>query len=72
MKAAGRLLHVTPTGGICRFEIEPRMGQPVLDREGRRIGNVTDIFGPVEHPYVKIKPAKGIQLKELVGKSVFV
>ncbi len=71
MKKAGKLLHVTPSGGVVRFEVEPKMGQPVFDREGKRVGNVIDIFGPTQRPYVKIKPASGVRLEELVGKYVY-
>lgn len=71
MKRVGKLLHVTPSGGIGRFEVEPKMGQPVFDKDGKRIGNIIDIFGPVERPYVKIKPASGVRLEELVGKYLY-
>jgi RNA-binding protein len=72
MKKAGKLLHVTPSGGVGRFEVEPKVGQPVFGRDGKRVGNVIDIFGPVQRPYVKIKPASGVRLEDLVGRYLFI
>jgi len=71
MKRVGKLLHVTPSGGVGRFEVEPKMGQPVFDRSGQRIGNIIDIFGPIQRPYVKIKPASGVELEKLVGRYLY-
>lgn len=72
MQKAGRLLHVLPSGGIGRFEIQPKLGQAVYEKSGVRIGNIVDIFGPVNNPYVRIKPASGVDLKQYVGKSLYV
>ncbi len=72
MKKAGRLLHITPNGGVGRFEVEPKMGQAIFDRNGKRIGNIIDVFGPVSHPYVRIKGAKGVDLKNFVGKTIYI
>lgn len=71
MKKVGKLLHVTSTGGVGRFEVEPKIGQPVFDKDGKRIGNIIDIFGPTHHPYVKIKPASGVRLEEFVGRYLY-
>jgi RNA-binding protein len=52
----GEVLHMSKSGKlIVRLHTEARIGQPVLDRGGRRVGQVFDIFGPVEAPYASIK-----------------
>jgi len=33
----------------------PRIGAPVFDKYGRKLGVVTDVFGPVGSPYITIK-----------------
>lgn len=52
----GEVLHRSKTGKlIVRLHAEARIGQPVLDRRGKRVGSVFDIFGPVTAPYASIR-----------------
>ncbi len=50
--------HISRSSGnlIMKAERKARIGSPVLDREGRRIGFVYDLFGPVSSPYIAVKP----------------
>ncbi len=50
---------------------EARIGQPVTDKDGRAIGKIFDIFGPVEAPYASIKLNEGVELGKVDGKPVF-
>ena len=45
--------HISRSSGnlIMKAEHKARIGTPVLDREGRRIGFIYDLFGPVSSPY---------------------
>ncbi|MFH2112638.1 MAG: Gar1/Naf1 family protein [Candidatus Bathyarchaeota archaeon] len=52
----GEVLHRSKTGKlIVRLQAEARIGQPVLDKRGKRVGQVFDIFGPVTAPYASIR-----------------
>jgi RNA-binding protein len=52
----GEVLHKSKSGKIIvRLQTETRIGQPVLDKKGKRVGQVFDIFGPVTAPYAAIR-----------------
>lgn len=52
----GEVLHRSKTGKlIVRLQAEAIIGQPVLDKRGKRVGQVFDIFGPVAAPYASIR-----------------
>lgn len=70
----GKGLHTTSRGLVVRADQAPRMGQTALDSKGKRIGNVSDIFGPVKSPYVVIKPASGfskVDLEKFIGSDIY-
>ena len=56
---------------IITLSSEARIGQPVTDKDGRTIGKVFDIFGPVEAPYASIRLNEGVELGKVNGKQVF-
>lgn len=53
----GTTLHQSGSSGnlILKAENKARLGDTVLDREGRKVGTVFDLFGPVSNPYVAVK-----------------
>jgi rRNA processing protein Gar1 len=53
----GDVLHRSGSSGhlIVRLETDTRIGEPVYDSEGSRVGTVFDIFGPVEAPYASVR-----------------
>ena len=57
LKKLGKPLHTSKSSGnlIVKLESETKIGEPVMDPKGRRIGEVFDIFGPVDTPYASIK-----------------
>ena len=59
MKKLGKVLHVSSATGniIVRTTYQPRVGSKVFDGERRRVGEVFDVFGPVDSPYVAVKPS---------------
>jgi len=63
----GKALHVGSRGLVAKTARAPKLGQPVLDSRKKRIGNVSDVFGPVKSPYIVIKPASGISKTQLEG-----
>ncbi len=55
-KRIGEFLHVSKTGRpVYTLQTEARIGQPVFDAQGKRVGDVFDIFGPVTAPYASIR-----------------
>ncbi len=68
----GTTLHVSRSSGnlILRAERRARIGDAVLDRGGRRVGTVFDLFGPVSSPFVAVRP--GVDGPErYVGEPLF-
>lgn len=50
----------------------PRVNSLVVDQKKTRIGRVFDIFGPTLHPYIIVRPNKGIDAAAHVGKKLYV
>lgn len=73
MSASGKVLRLGRRGLIVRSSASVKLGQEAFDGKRRRIGTVSEIFGPVNSPYVVIKPASGIsgsQLEKMVGSDI--
>ncbi len=67
MRRLGYFLHVSSSGRIIAkltLPRPPRIGTKVFNSQGRFIGRITDVIGPVRAPYVVIKPlTPGIELR---------
>ena len=75
MRSLGKVAHVTKRGLVLRAGEPLEPGNAVYDGERRRIGSVLDIFGPVDSPYLAIKPAQSMtheDLAALVGKELYI
>ena len=72
MRLLGRVLHMGTKGPILKTQITPKLGQPVFNSKKKRVGNVYELFGPVNSPYVIIKPASGISPQKLIGMSLYI
>ena len=53
----GEVLHRSGSNGhlIVKLETETRIGEPVYDVKGSRVGTVFDIFGPVDAPFASVR-----------------
>ncbi len=74
MRRLGKIMHITRRGTlILRVDKIPPIGKNsiVLNKGAKRIGVVVDVFGPVKHPYVAIKPDTAIDATQLVGQIVY-
>jgi RNA-binding protein len=74
VKALGRIQTISHSGKlIVRANWAPELGTKIVDREFRVIGIVAQLLGPVENPYVSIKPVRspGQTLLKMVGKDVY-
>jgi len=76
MHELGRFLHIARSGRVIvktgRATLKKKMnGLPVFDVNGRQIGKIQEIFGPVACPYASVQPAQE-NLTDLVGTQVFI
>ena len=79
MKRLGTALHVVQNKLILHGEqIDgsetniPRTNSWVVDQKRTKIGKVFDIFGPVNHPYIIVRPNRGVDAAAHVGKKLYI
>lgn len=76
MHELGRILHIARSGrvivktGTATWE-KKMNGLPIFDINGRQIGRIQEIFGPVACPYASVQPIRE-KLADLVGIQVFI
>jgi len=57
MKRLGKVSHYAKQGFlILRTDWVPSLNDPVVDKKLTVVGVVKDVFGPVNRPYVAVKP----------------
>lgn len=57
MKRLGKVSHYAKQGFlIVRANWVPSLNEPVVDKDLKPVGIVKDVFGPVDYPYVAVKP----------------
>ncbi|USS41491.1 Gar1/Naf1 family protein [Thermococcus aggregans] len=57
MKRLGKVSHYAKQGFlILRSDFVPMLNDPVVDKNLQLVGTVKDVFGPVNYPYVAVKP----------------
>lgn len=72
---SGRVTTIDNRGNlIARSNKAPREGDRVLDRRRKQIGKVISVIGPVDTPYMVIKPwIKGDEdPMSLINQEVFI
>jgi RNA-binding protein len=68
----GRVLHISPSGNIiAKVETTPRIGEAVVDENLKTVGKIFDLFGPVNSPYVSIRPTI-LKPQELTNKTLYI
>ncbi|MCS7098629.1 MAG: Gar1/Naf1 family protein [Candidatus Methanomethyliaceae archaeon] len=68
----GRILHISRSNLIlAKVKVPSRIGSFVYLKDGRKLGEIIDIFGPISSPYALIKPFKKTNENEVVGASVY-
>lgn len=68
----GTALHLSNSSGnlILKAEDKLKIGEAIFDADGKRIGTVFDLFGPVSRPFVAVKPGT-VDKERLLGKPFF-
>ncbi|MDI3474326.1 MAG: RNA-binding protein [Thermococcaceae archaeon] len=57
MKRLGKVSHYAKQGFlILRSTWVPALNEQVVDKKLRPVGLVKDVFGPIDAPYVAVKP----------------
>ena len=79
MKRLGTALHVVQNKFIVQTEQIvgsetniPRTNSWVVDQKRTKVGKVFDIFGPIDHPYIIVRPNRGIDAAAHVGKKLYI
>jgi RNA-binding protein len=78
LKRLGTALHAVQNKLIVQIEEVvgnetsiPRTNSWVVDQKRTRVGKVFDIFGPINHPYVVVRPNRGVDAAAHVGKKLY-
>ncbi len=72
LKRIGIVIQTTKSGTILvKSKFTPKEGAWAVDPSLRKVGKIIDIFGPVKAPYVAIKPLDTKDLKNLIGKPLY-
>ena len=68
----GTISHVSSSSGnlILKGECQVKIGEPISDSRGKHIGQVFDVFGPVEAPFISVK-TRIKDPERLVGKDLY-
>ena len=79
MKRLGTALHVVQNKLILQSEQIvgsetniPRTNSWVVDQKRTRVGKVLDIFGPINRPYIIVRPNRDVDAAAHVGKKLYV
>ena len=79
MKRLGTALHVVQNKLIVQSERVvgsessiPRTNSWVVDQKRTRIGKVLDVFGPIDNPYIIVRPNRNVDAAAHVGKKLYV
>ncbi|MDG6928937.1 MAG: hypothetical protein JRN39_03640 [Nitrososphaerota archaeon] len=57
MREVGVVLREARSGRlIARLTSQTKAGQMLVDADGRAVGRVTELFGPVKSPYASLRP----------------
>lgn len=74
MRRLGKVLHLTRRGLVVKADQPAKIGKAVYNGKKKKIGEISDIFGPIRGPYLAIKPSglDQAELSSLVGKDLYI
>lgn len=73
MNRIGDVVGAAQGLAVCRAPDArvPSVGTPVVDDSLTTVGEIVEVFGPVERPYVAVTPAASVHLPGLVGERLY-
>lgn len=78
MKRLGTVLHIMHNGTlIAQSDVKPKnikLNTIALTEQMKKIGRITDVFGPVSKPYFSIKPFREstFKMQKLKDKKIYI
>ena len=65
MKFLGNISHTSNSGKlIARSSETPPSGAFIFNKDKKKIGKVSNVFGPTKNPYISIKLFRSFNLKD--------
>jgi RNA-binding protein len=73
MRRAGTVVGVAQGVAVVRSTDDqfPDVGTELVDEKLESLGDVVDVFGPVEQPYLAVSPPDDRRVATLVGDVVY-
>ncbi len=69
-RRVGTVSHISKRGTIIlRCDRPPPLGVEVVDKRVEPVGMIVDVFGPVKHPYVAVRPYSPQEIAERKARS---
>jgi len=73
MRPVGEVVRAAQGLAIVRLpdEAHPDLGARVIDADLESVGQVVDVFGPVDRPFVAVTPDDGQNPASLIGSRLY-
>jgi len=75
LKFIGEIETVSYNGlWVVRTELKPKIGENVYNQKKQKIGKIINIIGPVDHPYILVRPFGDRTKKQLqiIGEKMYI
>jgi RNA-binding protein len=74
LEEIGEIIHLAKSGRLIvrltSIHREPKSGELIIDTNGKRIGKVIEVIGPVTAPYASVVPMID-KINKIIGIKVF-
>src|ERR687887_1882142 len=74
LEEIGEVMHLAKSGRLVvrltAIGREPKSGELIIDTNGKRIGKVIEVIGPVTAPYASVAPMMD-KINKIIGIKVF-
>lgn len=72
MRRMGRIINIIERRIIVSSNFVPKIYSAVYDSDLKLIGWVTDVFGPVNTPYIRVRMKPNISPQAIKGEYLYV
>ncbi|MEM0075724.1 MAG: Gar1/Naf1 family protein [Conexivisphaerales archaeon] len=71
LREVGVLIRQARSGKlIVRLKGDAKAGEVLFDSDGRAVGKVTEVFGPIRSPYASLEPLTD-KVARVIGEKVY-